>query len=261
MSDEWFYGWRFLNGAGGTNEGWKKREHYSILPRPGEKWSETTYHPNPAKRDGFDCGPNRLHVMLELSSHYAPASWWIWRARWRKEWELGRSETKASVTAYQLRRVRPAVLWKMARLGRLQKTSFVRANFVGANLQGAKFANSHLDEVNFRGANLTGASLAGAVLSSANLRGAFLIGANLNRIIAYDACFAGANMTGVTVDGANFGGASLQNATLNGADLRTAFIEHAILDGANLRGAIISEQQKAWIKNTHARNWWLATVM
>jgi hypothetical protein len=84
------YGFRFLNAAGGTKPG-SDREHYSVLPRPGQKWSDWTEHPNPASPSRLACGPGRLHVILQLYAKYAPAGWWVWYARWRPEDELGRS--------------------------------------------------------------------------------------------------------------------------------------------------------------------------
>lgn len=165
MSD-WKYGWRFLNAAGGTNPH-SDREHYSVLPIPGEKWSGWTEHPNPARPDGNDCGAGRLHVMFKPSAKYAPRNWWIWYVRWKKEDEVGRSNEKAGVTRYQLRRVRPVVLHRMIRLG-----WFAGLYLSGANLCGAYLWNADLRGADLRDANLSGADLRDADLSGADLRGA-----------------------------------------------------------------------------------------
>ena len=134
---EWRYGWRFLNGAGGTNPANKEREHYSVLPRPDEKWSDWTRHPAPAAPDGNDCGAGRLHIMCSPSAVYAPTYWNVWYARWLPEHEIGRSSEKVGVSQYQLRRVRPVVWWRMIRLGWLRHAYLSGAYLSGANLRGA----------------------------------------------------------------------------------------------------------------------------
>ena len=218
MSD-WKYGWRFLNAAGGTNPH-SDREHYSVLPIPGEKWSDWTEHPNPAKPDGKDCGAGRLHVMLKPSAEYAPQNWWVWYVRWKEEDEVGRSNEKAGVTRYQLRRVRPVVLHRMIRLGWF------------LNLHGADLSNAYLRGANLSGANLSYANLYGANLSGADLRGANLSDANLR-----DAYLRDANLSNAYLCNANLSNAYLRNAYLRNADLNGAYLRYADLSGAYLCGA------------------------
>jgi len=110
----------------------------------------------------------------------------------------------------------------------------VRANLMGADLNGtdltkAVLFEADLGEARLRGAvlveaNLTGASLQGAYLSGADLRVADLSGANLKH----------AELSGVILTGtkehfapADFSGAKLTHAVLNGA----------VLYGTNLLGA------------------------
>lgn len=156
-TEEWRYGWRFLNAAGGTNPTDKEREHYSVLPRPDQRWSDWTEHDNPALPDGKDCGPGRLHVMNSADARYAPVGWYPWYCRWRQEDEIGCSAEKTSVRRYQLRRVRPTVWWRTIRLGWWR----------GANLRGADLSDADLSDAGLRGANLSCANLSGANLSGA----------------------------------------------------------------------------------------------
>ncbi len=164
---QWQYGWRFLNAAGGTNPTNANREHYSVLPRPNEKWSSWTEHPVPAQPDGKDCGEGRLHVMNRPDARYAPVGWWPWYARWAPDDVIGLSSEKTGVRRYQLRRVRPVVWWRMIRFGWLRG-----ANLHGANLYGADLYGANLYGANLRGANMTGADLYGADMTGADLRGA-----------------------------------------------------------------------------------------
>ena len=168
-TEEWRYGWRFLNAAGGTNPTDKEREHYSVLPRPDQRWSDWTEHDNPALPDGKDCGPGRLHVMNSADARYAPVGWYPWYCRWRQEDEIGCSTEKTSVRRYQLRRVRPTVWWRTIRLGWWR----------GANLHGANLRRANLSRANLSGADLSGANLSGADLSYTDLGGADLRGADL----------------------------------------------------------------------------------
>ena len=215
---EWRYGWRFLNGAGGTNPKNPHREHYSILPRPGEKWSEWTMHTTPHAPDGQDCGSGRLHVMLRPDARYAPSGWWIWFVRWLPENELGRSDEKAGVTGYQSRLVRPVVFWRMIRLGWCRG-----ADLSGANLSRADLSGANLSRADLRDANLYGADLRGANLYGADLRGADLSDADLSRADLRDA-----NLYGADLSGADLRDANLYGANLYGADLRDANLYDAI---------------------------------
>ena len=199
-TNEWKYGWRFLNAAGGTNPTDKEREHYSVLPRPDQRWSDWTEHDNPALPDGKDCGPGRLHVMNSADARYAPVGWYPWYCRWRQEDEIGCSTEKTSVRRYQLRRVRPTVWWRTIRLGwwrganlhgaNLRRANLSRANLSGADLSCADLSYTNLRDANLSRANLSGANLSytdlgGANLSYANLRGAGLGYANLGGAIGY----------------------------------------------------------------------------
>ena len=261
MSTEWRYGWRFLNAAGGTNPG-TPREFYSTLPRQDETWSDWTEHPDAAAPDGKDCGPNRLHVMLKPDARYAPSNWWPWYARWRPEDEIGRSQEKASVARYQLRRLRPTAWHRIIRLGwcheaNLSGANLRRANLSEANLYGADLSEANLYVADLRGANLSRANLIGANLGGADLSEASLIGAdlggaslgeaNLSRADLYEANLYEANLSGADLSradlrranlyGANLYGADLRGANLYRADLSRADLSRANLGGANLSGA------------------------
>lgn len=250
--NQWTYGWRFLNGAGGTNPNSAAREHYSVLPAPNQKWSDWTSHPNPAQPDGGDCGSGRLHVMNIPSAKYAPAGWYIWYARWKKEDELGRSAEKTGVKRYQLRRVRPAVLCRMIRLGwfanmELDYIVLNSAKLRGANLSGASLAFSlmngsdmaltNLFEANFQYASLRHCDLNGANLDSARFVGADLSFASFSHATMSDANLSFTRARGAYLYAANLGGANLTNADLSGANLMNANLFDANLTGANFSGA------------------------
>lgn len=173
---KWNYGWRFLNAAGGTNPANPDYEHYSVLPRPYEKWSDWTVHPSPSIPDGCDCGSGRLHVMLSPSADYAPNNWWPWYCRWLPENEIGRSSEKVSVAQYQLRRIRPTVWWRIIRLGWCNRRCLRGAHLFWADLRGAYLRRADLRWADLRGAYLTGADLRWADLRWANLSGADLFG-------------------------------------------------------------------------------------
>jgi hypothetical protein len=89
------------------------------------------------------------------------------------------------------------------------KLNKVRANLIGANLDGA----------DLYGANLTGADLYRANLTGANLYRADLYGANLTGANLYRADLYGANLTGANLEGADLYRASLTGANLTRADL------------------------------------------
>ena len=222
-TNEWKYGWRFLNAAGGTNPTDKEREHYSVLPRPDQRWSDWTEHDNPALPDGKDCGPGRLHVMNSADARYAPVGWYPWYCRWRQEDEIGCSTEKTSVRRYQLRRVRPTVWWRTIRLGWWR----------GANLSGAGLSDAGLGRANLSGADLGRANLSGADLGYANLSGADLSYTDLG-----GADLGYANLSGADLGYANLSGADLSCADLSCANLSGANLSGADLSGANLSGAI-----------------------
>ena len=201
-TNEWKYGWRFLNAAGGTNPTDKEREHYSVLPRPDQRWSDWTEHDNPALPDGKDCGPGRLHVMNSADARYAPVGWYPWYCRWRQEDEIGCSTEKTSVRRYQLRRVRPTVWWRTIRLGWWRGANLRGADLSDAGLSCADLSGADLSYTDLSGADLGYADLSGADLGYANLSGANLRRANLSR-----ANLSGANLSGADLSGANLSGA------------------------------------------------------
>ena len=229
-TEEWRYGWRFLNAAGGTNPTDKEREHYSVLPRPDQRWSDWTEHDNPALPDGKDCGPGRLHVMNSADARYAPVGWYPWYCRWRQEDEIGCSTEKTSVRRYQLRRVRPTVWWRTIRLGWWR----------GADLSDAGLSGADLGRADLSYANLRGADLSRANLSGANLRGADLSGANLRRADLRRANLSGADLGGADLRGADLSCANLRRANLSGADLSGADLSYTDLGGADLGYANLS---------------------
>lgn len=87
-----------------------------------------------------------------------------------------------------------------------------RANFKGANLDGALLANRRLDEADFTGASLVGANLNGSSLTRASL-----YCANLNGCVLRNAKLVHADMRG-----ASFRAADLGFAVMDHADLRQA---------------------------------------
>ena len=228
------YGWKILTPWGSTEgndtpgiahkrgQGWTANYE---LPRPGQKWSEWQVHPEPDAPDGEDCGHGRWHVMKRLDARYSPASWWPWFAEYRGV--IGESEEKAGVSELRLRRVRPAVFWRIARLGYLR----------GANLSGADLRGANLSGANLRGANLRGANLREANLYDANLRSATLLSADLSDADLYGADLRGATLHSATLHSATLSGADLSGADLSGADLSRANLRNADLRGANLRNA------------------------
>jgi len=234
------YGWKFLTPWGST-EGYdtlgiaRKRGQtaatYYELPRPGQKWSEWQVHPQPDAPDGEDCGRGRWHVMKRLDARYAPKSWWPWFAEYRGV--IGESEEKAGVSELRLRRVRPEVFWRIARLGHLCGANLRGAALRDANLRGANLRGADLRDANLRGANLCGADLSGTALRYANLRGANLRGADLR-----GANLCGANLRNADLYGADLRGADLRGANLRDADLRGANLSGADLSRADLSGAI-----------------------
>lgn len=152
------YGFKFLTGAG-TTENPNYGSFAYFLPQPGEKWGAPTAPPNPAAPDGVDCGPGRLHVMKTLDAQYAPNGWWVWYARYASAAVVGESAQKVAVAALQLRRIRPAVLWRALRLGWGKGANLREANLRGANLRGANLREANLWGTNLWGANLEGANL------------------------------------------------------------------------------------------------------
>jgi hypothetical protein len=70
---------KFLSPSGETY--YQDKSFAYTLPKPDQKWSDATMHPNPSNPDGLSCGAGRLHLMKSLDASYAPANWWPWGAR------------------------------------------------------------------------------------------------------------------------------------------------------------------------------------
>jgi len=242
------YGWKFLTPWAST-EGhevpgrWHKSGQteatYYELPHPGQKWSEWQVHPKPDAPDGKDCGHGRWHVMKRLDARYAPQNWWLWFVEYRGV--IGESEEKIGVSELRLRRVRPEVLWRIARFGHLRGTDLSGVDFSSADLYDAD-----LSSMDLRGADLSNANLHGANLSGTNLSGAYLSGANLSEVNLSRAHLSDANFSSTNLRNANLSNASLYKADLSGTDLSGACLRGAYLSGsnlyhANLRGADLSD--------------------
>jgi len=104
---------------------------------------------------------------------------------------------------------------------KLNRSSFPRAKFHGANLQNSKFEGANLSDVDFGRANLHSASFQGA---------------KLERAYFHQADLEDVDLRGATLHGAHFKGANLRRANLS---------------GANLTGAVITDTQLALAKT----NW------
>lgn len=120
-----------------------------------------------------------------------------------------------------------------------KKTSFEKADLIGANLIGA----------DLRSANLSGADLRSVELFGADLRRAYLIGTDLRRAGLRRANLRGANLLVANLRGANLIGVDLREADLNWANLRGANLFWADLRGAdlkgvNLRGALLPKTER-----------------
>jgi len=264
------YGWKILTPWGSTegrdtpgiaHKRGQTAETYYELPSPGQKWSAWQVHPQPAAPDGEDCGHGRWHVMKRLDARYSPKSWWPWFAEYRGV--IGESEEKAGVSELRLRRVRPAVFWRIARIGYLRGANLSGADLRGADLRGADLSGANLSGANLRGANLRGANLReanlydanlrsatllSADLSDADLRGADLRGANLHSANLHSATLSGADLSGADLSGADLSRANLREATLRDADLYRADLSDADLSGVDLpdvdlRGANLSDEE------------------
>ena len=201
----WQHGFKFTTGALTTES-----EEYGSFeypaPYPGEKWSAWFAHPSPCEPDGCDCGPGRIHVMNKLDARYAPSGWWPWFVRYDKRDVIGRSDEKTGVRAIQMRRIRPKVFHKIARMGYLRGADLRGANLYKADLEGANLYKADLYWADLYGADLYGADLREANLYKANLEGANLYGADL-----YGADLEGANLRGADLYGANLEGARIGN--------------------------------------------------
>lgn len=91
------------------------------------------------------------------------------------------------------------------------------ANFIGADLRGARLAHLDLRGADFRRADAAGAIFTGSLLNGADFSHANLRGADLS-----ETCLRGSILTGTELAGADFTGADVRGATT------TAFTAQAI---------------------------------
>ena len=222
-------GFKFLDPKGCTEYGGKKFQYK--LPK-GRGWGPWNVHPEPAVQDGKDCGPGRLHVMLNLNARYAPPKWRAWYCEFSDI--VGGSNEKVGVRMLRLKRMAKQDLWAILQNGGAYLTG---ADLRRAYLRGAYLMGANLRRADLRGANLTGANLTGADLRRADLMDADLTGANLRRADLMDADLTGAYLTGADLRRADLGGANLTGANLRGANLTGAD-----LTGADLRRATANEK-------------------
>ena len=101
----------------------------------------------------------------------------------------------------------------------LSKADLSKSSFVGANLRRAKLGGADLSGANLSASNLVDAKLSEANLNEASLVDADLLGATLGRASAIKADFRGANLTKARLIGVNFSGANLQAAEFTRAVL------------------------------------------
>ena len=181
---------KFLDPTGATY--YDRKPFYYVLPRPDQKWSDPTMHPDPVEPDGNPCGPGRLHAMKHMDAQYAPTNWWPWAAMPVGP-VTGEDDEKLSAPGFRLRRIspeafarclRPPFNWGRGRY--LRRADLSRADLRWANLSWANLSGADLSWANLSEANLSGANLSGANLSGANLYRANLTGANLSRAIGYE---------------------------------------------------------------------------
>src|SRR5262249_21923825 len=97
---------------------------------------------------------------------------------------------------------------------RISQAMAQRANFRGADLNGANLAGLQLSHMNFDGAVANGASFRGSQLAHASFRGASLRGA----------CLEGVNLTGADLAGANLSGADVAGVTVSRRAKKAALV-------------------------------------
>jgi len=245
---------KFLDPTGATY--YDGKPFYYVLPRPDQKWSDPTMHPDPVEPDGNPCGPGRLHAMKHMDAQYAPQNWWPWAARPVGP-VTGADNEKLSAPGLRLRRIspeafarclRPPFNWGRGRYltganlrrADLRWANLRRADLRRADLRWANLRRADLSEAYLSGADLTGADLREADLSRANLSGADLSGADLSEADLCEADLRWADLRGADLTGANLYGAYLRWADLYGADLSGANLSGANLYRANLTGANLS---------------------
>jgi len=122
----------------------------------------------------------------------------------------------------------------------LMNFDLFRANFRGADLQGANLTNAKLRSADLSRTNLQNATLTTAQLIEANLSGADLSGALLDQSYLSGADLSNARMIGARIS-CSLWGVHLQGANLQDADLRGAELFRTNLTGANLAGVSLVE--------------------
>jgi Pentapeptide repeats (8 copies) len=97
---------------------------------------------------------------------------------------------------------------------RVSQAMAQRANFRGADLNGANLAGLQLSHKNFDGVQANGASFRGSQLMHTSFRGASL----------RDACLEGVNLTGADLTGADLTGADVAGVTVSRRATRSALV-------------------------------------
>jgi hypothetical protein len=126
------------------------------------------------------------------------------------------SQTPRTIPAQQTTPM-PQVSWTSPANWPFQRVSQAmaqRANFRGADLNGANLAGLQLSHKNFDGVQANGASFRGSQLSHASFRGASL----------QDACLEGAILTGANLTGADLTGADVAGVTVSRHAKRAALV-------------------------------------
>jgi uncharacterized protein YjbI with pentapeptide repeats len=136
----------------------------------------------------------------------------------------------------------PGVDWTQCEKPRLLLRA---ANLTGAQLAGADFNGTDLQNAKLVGADLTHASVDRARLSGADLSRAKLVQLNAYRANMSGAVLVGADLTKAEMARVNLSGADLSRANLRNAEFPRANLEGAKLAGANLSGADLARTNLA----------------
>tara|TARA_Y100001968_G_scaffold240120_1_gene223648 strand:+ start:54 stop:500 length:447 start_codon:yes stop_codon:yes gene_type:complete len=104
------------------------------------------------------------------------------------------------------------------------KQTLIGADFSNADLKGATFYLTNLQDANFSGSDLQGASFFDAKLQDANL--------------------SNTNMKDVTMDSAILNGANLSNSILEGAFAYNAQFDNVMIDGTDFTDVLIGNDVK-----------------
>lgn len=118
----------------------------------------------------------------------------------------------------------------------LNRTDFIDATLVGADIRESMLIGADLARANLSGAKLGKSLLREASLSFAKLRGANLNGADLTGADLTGADLTGATLRHTSLPGADLTGTILRGADLAGADLDSARLIKTDLEGANMSG-------------------------